>query len=71
MAPCDFWLFPQLKTWLKGNRFEDIDEIKKNATSTLNTIPKTPTKYVSSSGRTAGRNVSADKESILKIIKYF
>jgi histone-lysine N-methyltransferase SETMAR len=24
MAPCDFWLFPQLKTVLKGNRFEDI-----------------------------------------------
>ena len=40
MAPCDFWLFPQLKTVLKGNRFEDIDAIKKNATSTLNTIPK-------------------------------
>jgi transaldolase len=40
MAPCDFWLFPQLKTVLKGNRFEDIDEIEKNATSTLNTIPK-------------------------------
>jgi hypothetical protein len=40
MAPCDFWLFPQLKTVLKGNRFEDIDEIKRNATSMLNTIPK-------------------------------
>jgi histone-lysine N-methyltransferase SETMAR len=39
MAPCDFWLFPQLKTVLKGNKFEDI-EIKKNTTSTLNTIPK-------------------------------
>jgi len=40
MAPCDFWLFPQLKTALKGKRFEDTDVIKKNATSTLNTIPK-------------------------------
>jgi transaldolase len=40
IAPCDFWLFPQLKTVLKGNRFEDIDKIKKNATNTLNTIPK-------------------------------
>jgi len=40
MASCDFWLFPQLKTVLKGKRFEDIDSIKKNATSTLNTIPK-------------------------------
>jgi hypothetical protein len=33
-------LFPQLKIALKGNRFEDIDEIKKSETSTLNTIPK-------------------------------
>jgi len=40
MAPCDFWLFPQLKTVLKGKRFEDIDTIKKNVMSTLNTIPK-------------------------------
>jgi len=40
MAPCDFWLFPQLKMVLKGKRFEDIDTIKKNVMSTLNTIPK-------------------------------
>jgi len=40
MAPCDFWLFPQLKTVLKGKSFEDIDTIKKNVTSKLNTIPK-------------------------------
>jgi len=29
-----------LKTVLKGKRFEDVDAIKKNVTSTLNTIPK-------------------------------
>ena len=40
MAPCDFWLFPQLKTVLKGKRFDDIDTIKQNSTSTLITIPK-------------------------------
>jgi len=40
MAPCDFWLFPQLKIVMKGKRFEDIDAIKKNATSMLNTISK-------------------------------
>jgi len=71
MTPCDFWLFPQLKTVMKGKRFEDIDAIKKNATSTLNTIPKDSFKNVSSSGRTAGSSVSAHKESILKITKYF
>jgi len=40
MDPCDVWLFPQLKTVLKGKRFEDIDTIKKNVMSTLNSIPK-------------------------------
>jgi hypothetical protein len=52
-------------------RFEDVDTIKQNATSTLYTIPKTLSKNVSSIGRTAGRSVSAHKESFLKIIKYF
>jgi hypothetical protein len=54
MALCDFWLFPQLKTVLKGKRFEDIDAMN-----------------VFSSGRTAGRIVSAHKQGILKIINYF
>ena len=40
MVPCGFWLFSQLKTALKGKIFEDIDATKRNATSTLNTIPK-------------------------------
>jgi len=56
---------------MKGKRSEDIDAIKKNATSTLNTLPKDISKNVSSSGKTAGSSVSAHKESILKIIKYF
>jgi len=40
MAPRDFWLFPQLKTALKGKRFEDIDAVNKNSMRTPNTIPK-------------------------------
>jgi hypothetical protein len=35
-----FGYSPQLKTVLIGKRFEDIGAIRKNATSTLNTIPK-------------------------------
>jgi hypothetical protein len=27
LAPCDFWLFPKLKTALKGHRFSDIADI--------------------------------------------
>jgi len=66
-----FGCSPQLKTVLKGKRFEDADTIKQNAMSTPNTIPKDSFKNVSSSGRTAGSSVSVHKESILKIIKYF
>ncbi|KAJ4450406.1 hypothetical protein ANN_01830 [Periplaneta americana] len=40
LAPCDFWLFPKLKTPLKGSRFESREEIMRNATTELNTIPK-------------------------------
>jgi transposase len=40
MAPCDFWLFPKLKMPLKGTRFEAREDIMRNATAQLNTIPK-------------------------------
>ena len=30
LAPCDFWLFPKLKSPLEGNRFQTIDEIQEN-----------------------------------------
>ena len=30
LAPCDFWLFPKLKTILKGRRFQSREDIKKN-----------------------------------------
>ena len=32
LAPCNFWLFPKLKSPLKGKRFQTIDEIQKNMT---------------------------------------
>lgn len=40
LAPCDFWLFPKLKSPLKGKRFQTVDEIKQNATRRLMDIPK-------------------------------
>ena len=49
LAPCDFWLFPKLKSPLKGKRFQTVDEIQENATGQLmengRTVwgPKVPT----------------------------
>ena len=30
LAPCDFWLFPKLKSPLKGKRLQIVDEIQEN-----------------------------------------
>jgi hypothetical protein len=28
LAPCDFWLFPEIKLTMKGNRFDTIPEME-------------------------------------------
>ena len=49
LAPCNFWLFPKLKSSLKGKRFQIINEIQENTTGQLMEIgrtvwgPKVPT----------------------------
>ena len=40
LVPADFFLFPKLKSTLKGRCFDTIDEILKNSMNELFTIPK-------------------------------
>jgi hypothetical protein len=40
LAPFDFWLFPKLKTALKGHRFSDISGNQGHATTILQRIPE-------------------------------
>ena len=40
LAPCDFFLFPKIKSVLKGTHFSDIDSIKMAATTELKKIPE-------------------------------
>jgi histone-lysine N-methyltransferase SETMAR len=40
LAPYDFWLFPKLKTTLKGYRLSDIVDIQGHATTILQSIPE-------------------------------
>jgi hypothetical protein len=40
LAPCDFWLFPKLKTGLRSRRFATADDIKENAEAGLRAIKK-------------------------------
>ena len=35
LVPCDFWLFPKLKSPLKGKRFQTVNEIQENTTGKL------------------------------------
>ena len=38
LALCEFWLFPKLKSPLKGKRFQTMDEIQENMTGHLTAI---------------------------------
>ena len=41
LVPCNFWLFPKLKSPLKGNRFQTIDEIQETTMGQLMAIRRT------------------------------
>ena len=40
LAPCDFFLFPKIKSVLKRTHFSDINSIKMAATTELKKIPE-------------------------------
>jgi hypothetical protein len=40
LAPCYFFLFPRLKSTVKGKRFQDVAEIQLNTTRQLQAVPK-------------------------------
>ena len=40
LAPCDFWLFPKVKSVLKGSHFEGVEDIQEHVTNTLRAIKK-------------------------------
>ena len=41
LVPCDFWLFPKLKSPLKGKRLQIVNEIQENTTGQLTEIART------------------------------
>ena len=56
LAPCDFWLFPKLKSALKGQRFADLSDIQRNVKTLLRGIPENDFKTVSGSGTIVSRS---------------
>jgi hypothetical protein len=39
LAPANFFLFPTAKTALKGKRFQEVEDIKKNVAAELDAVP--------------------------------
>ncbi|GFX72738.1 putative mariner transposase [Trichonephila clavipes] len=40
LAPCDFYLFPKVKSALKGTRFESVEAVKEKAARVLKELTK-------------------------------
>ena len=38
LAPCDFWVFPELKEKLRGCRYETIEEMKEAVMKVIDTL---------------------------------
>jgi hypothetical protein len=72
MALCVFWLYPRMKTLLKGYRFDSREVIIiQNATAQMHNIPKQAFKNCfQRSLRTTELSVWSHKGPILKEIRY-
>jgi len=66
LAPADIFLFPKLKSTLKGRRFQTIVEIKENSLQDLWPSRKTRSRTRSRTGKNAGSGVSTAVGSTLK-----
>ena len=66
LAPCDSFLFPKLKTHLKGHHFGTVENVQAAATRELNNISSEDSSIAMKSGSNAGIAVCDHKEPILK-----
>ena len=57
LAPCDFYLFPKLKSKLKGHHFGTMENIQKIVTDELNTLTVNDFHYCYISGKNVGTTV--------------
>jgi transposase len=69
MAPCDFWLFPKLKRPLKGSRFDSREDIMRNATKELRSLPEEAFRKFFQQWKERWAKVSSRKGPILKGIR--
>jgi len=68
LAPADFYLFPRLRSALKGRRLCEATDIIKNATEELKRLSQMVFENVSSAITVADRSAYLHKGTILKEI---
>jgi len=66
LAPAHFFLFPKLKTTMKGRRFQTIEEIQENAIRELRAIKHVRSGKHPNNGRNVGNGVSPVEGITLK-----
>jgi hypothetical protein len=66
LDPADFYLFPKMKSALKGRRFCNVTDVLKNATKELKSFHKIASRNISNNFTAAGRSVCFHKGIILK-----
>jgi len=54
-APCDFWLFPEVKMTMKSKSFESIQDNEAATTAQLKTLTKEDFRTASESGKNDGK----------------
>jgi hypothetical protein len=62
LAPADSWLFPELKSVLKGKRFLDVEGIKSSVKKMMTDTPGQDLKTILNNGRSAGNTVKNCRE---------
>jgi hypothetical protein len=66
LAPSNIFLFPKIKEIFNGTHFDDIDDIRSNATEALKAIPQNQFQIVLKDGLGAGIGAYLPKGSTLK-----
>jgi len=67
LAPCDFYVFPKMKLWLKGRRFISIEEIQAKLQKVLNMLTPTDFSECFQKDKIAGIVVYKPKVTTLKM----
>jgi hypothetical protein len=66
LSPCDFHLFPNLKSRAKGYHFETLDRVQKAVTDAIKTLTELTSNPAVRRGKFAGPSVLHHRDIILK-----